>query len=92
MTSLMIWMTAFTIATCLGVVAAAAGMPELHLGVTAAIALAIAGVGVHTLRSQAAAGANRSAISATVSRHVGFVWIWAAVTILIIYGFVLSWR
>lgn len=92
MTSLAIWMTAFTLGTCVTVIAAASGQHELLLGASAILALVMASVAIHDLRAQLAAGSNRSVIAAQASRHIGFVYIWAAATLLVVYGFVLTWR
>ncbi len=92
MASLVIWMTAFTIGTCVTVLSAATGNHGLHLGVTALVTLSIAIVAVQTHRQQMAQNATRSALAATTSRYIGLVWIWAACAILVTYEFILTWR
>ena len=92
MASLVIWMTAFTIGTCVSVLSAATGNHGLHLGVTAIVTLSIAVVAVQTHRQLMMQNAKRSALAATTSRYIGLVWIWAACAILITYEFILTWR
>lgn len=92
MAALVIWMTAFTIGTCVTVLSAATGNYGLHLGVTALVTLSIAIVAVQTHRQQMAQNAKRSALAATTSRYIGLVWIWAACAILVTYEFILTWR
>lgn len=92
MASLVIWMAAFTIGTCLAVLSAATGNQGLHLGVTGLVTLSIAIVAVQTHRQQLAQNAKRSALAATTSRYIGMIWIWAACALLVTYEFILSWR
>ena len=92
MTSLIVWMLAFTISICVSILAAAARMPSAHMGVTALITLAIAIVAVQAFRQLAASGVSRSALAASTSRFIALVWIWAGVAILFTYQFILTWR
>jgi hypothetical protein len=92
MTSLIIWMLAFTISICISILTAAAGLPTVHLGVTALITLAIAIVAVQAFRRLLAEGVSRSALAASTSRFIGFIWIWAGIAVLFIYQFILIWR
>lgn len=92
MTSLIVWMLAFTISLCVTILSAAAGMPHVHMGVTALITLAIAIVAVQSYRNLAAMNGNRSALAASTSRFIALVWIWAGVAILFTYQYILIWR
>jgi hypothetical protein len=92
MTSLIVWMLAFTISLCVTILSAAAGMPHVHMGVTALITLAIAIVAVQSYRNLAATNVNRSALAASTSRFIALVWIWAGVAILFTYQYILTWR
>jgi hypothetical protein len=92
MASLVIWMAAFTIGTCVTVLSAATGSYGLHLGVTGLVTLSIAIVAVQEHGQLMAHNAKRSALAATTSRYIGLVWIWAACAILVTYEFILSWR
>jgi hypothetical protein len=90
--ALIIWMVAITISLVITILSAAAGMPVLHMGVTVAIALTIAIVGMQTRRALEKSGASRSALAATTSRTIALVWIWEAVALFMTYEFVLEWR
>lgn len=92
MTAVFIWMLSFTIGTCVTVISAATQNPQLHMGVTAVVTLAIAIVAVQAHRRLMANGAPRSALAAATSRFIGLVWIWAACALLVTYEFILTWR
>lgn len=92
MVSMLIWLTAFTIALIITVLSAAADYHVLHLAVTALVSLGIAIVGVQSYRTQAQNGANRSALASSTARSVGLVWIWAALALFLTYQFILQWR
>jgi hypothetical protein len=93
MSSLVIWMSALTISLCATLLSAAAGLPPVHMGVTAVVTLAIAIVAVQADRELAATRPNRSALAANTARYIGLVWIWAGVAIIVTYNFILpNWR
>jgi positive regulator of sigma E activity len=93
MSSLVIWMFALTISLCTTILSAAAGVPSLHLGVTAIVSLAIAIVAVQAYRELAAERTSRSALAANTARYTGLVWIWAGIAIFVTYNYILSnWR
>ena len=92
MTSLIVWMLAFTISICVSILTAAARIPSVHMGVTALVTLAIAIVAVQAFRQLAVSGVSRSALAATTARFIGLVWIWAGVAILFTYQYILVWR
>ena len=92
MAALVIWMMSLTLGTCITILSAAAQRPEIHLMVTALVSLTLALVAVQADRQLRGAGANRSAIAASTSRHMALVWIWAACALLFTYEFILSWR
>ena len=92
MAALVIWMTAFTIATCITVISAAAHSATIHMCVTALITLAIAIVAVQAHRQLMAQSASRSTLAASTSRYIGLVWVWAGSAILVTYEFILTWK
>jgi positive regulator of sigma E activity len=93
MSSLFIWMSALTISLCATILSAAAGMPALHMSVTALVTLAIAIVAVQAYRALATQRTSRSALAANTARYIGLVWIWAGIAIFVTYSFILSnWR
>ena len=92
MAALVIWMIAFTIATCITVISAASHNATLHMCITALITLAIAIVAVQAHRQLMAQSASRSTLAASTSRYIGLVWVWAGSAILVTYEFILTWK
>lgn len=92
-TSMTIWAAAL-LAAAVGLLASAvANAPWIHV----AICLATTGVIVLTAlrqnRSAISGGATASVLASLNARFIGYVWCWAALAILIMYGtHVLQWR
>lgn len=88
MTSIIVWMLAFTISLCLTILSAAAGNVALHMGATALVTLAIAIVAVQSDR-QLEGPAVRSARAASTARFTALCWIWSGTAIFVTYNFIL---
>jgi hypothetical protein len=59
---------------------------------TAIAALAWVLMAIRERRSLAAAGASPSKIGAATARYMGVVWLWGAVSLFVIYVFILTWH
>jgi peptidoglycan/LPS O-acetylase OafA/YrhL len=93
MTSLVIWMITLTIGICSIILSAASGMPEIYMAMTALISIVIAFLAIKDQRDLESSGASESVISASTARHMGLVWTWGALALLVTYYFILpSWR
>ena len=68
-------------------------MAYAHMALAALVAAGFAARFFKANAAMRAAGARQSAIAATTSRHVGYVWGWGAACLLTVYATgVLSWR
>ncbi len=68
-------------------------MAYAHMALAALVAAGFAASFFKANAAMRAAGARQSAIAATTSRHVGYVWGWGAACLLTVYATgVLSWR
>lgn len=82
-------LTASLIAT---IMTSAAESPSALLAASALAGSIFALIAVRDRRGLEAAGASRSRIAATTARHMGFVWLWGAISIFVIYFFILTWH
>jgi hypothetical protein len=62
------------------------------LGAAAFVNLLLAAVAIHERRSLIKAGAAASAIESLTARYMGFIWLWGAAALVLIYVFLISWR
>lgn len=92
MASLAIWMITLTVCIAAIILSAAAGHPTLHTTVAALIALSIAGMAIAENRTQRKQGLSENVVSASTARHMGFVWVWGALSLFVTYFFILSWK
>lgn len=90
--TLVVWMITLTVSLCAIVLSAAAGMPEVHMAMTAFVGIAIALLGIREHRQLLASGADRSTVAASTARYMGLVWVWGALGLLITYFFILKWH
>lgn len=68
-------------------------MAYAHMGIAAIVAVGFAAAFFKHNNQLRESGANQSAIAATTSRYVGFVWAWGAACLLTIYATgILQWR
>jgi hypothetical protein len=74
------------------VLAAGAGSGPIHAAVIAAASLVFAILAVLDQRRLTAAGAGRAAVAASSARHVAYVWILGAMSVILTYNFILQWR
>lgn len=76
-----------------GVVFSAQEKEPLGLLTSAAfVNLLIAGVGVTGRRNLVKSGAAQSLIESVTARYMGFIWLWGAAALVLVYVLVLSWR
>jgi len=90
--SMVIWFSLITISLSGMLVCAGAGMPQLHMILTAIVSVGIALVAIFENLSLRRSGASKSAIASTTARNMGFVYVWAAIAIALTYLFLLQWR
>lgn len=74
------------------VLAAGAGSGPIHAAVIAAASLIFAVLAVLEQRRLTAAGAGRAAVAASSARHVAYVWMLGAMSVILTYNFILQWR
>lgn len=92
MASMVIWFLLITVSLSAMIIAAGAGAPVVHIGVSAFISVGIALMAIyenHTLRS---GGASKVVIAASTARSMGFVYVWGALAIAVTYLFILHWH
>lgn len=83
--SLIIWMTTMTIAVSSVVLTAAARHSDAHAYVTGIVTVAIALLAIYEHRKLVADKANEKLIAASTARHMGLVWTWGAICLLVTY-------
>lgn len=68
-------------------------MAYAHMGLAALVAVGFAASFFKTNSELRASGARQSAVAATTSRYVGYVWAWGAACMLTVYATgILAWR
>ncbi len=92
MRSTLIWIVFLAVGLLPILYSANANMPSVFLGLSALICLAFAAIAVADRQSLLAAGAGNSALSSCSARYMALVWAWAALGLLTIYVFILSWH
>jgi len=97
--ALVSWMLAIAISLALLVVTAASrpgnvAMGYAHLAVSGASCLLFALLAIRELRNAERSGANRTALAVHSARLIGAVWSWAALAMVLTYGFDVmpAWR
>ena len=90
MSSLTAWMIALTISICAIILSAAVNSPGLHMLASGVVSVAFALTAIAEHRALTAAGASRSEIGSSTARHVGLVWAWGALGLLLTYGAILE--
>ncbi|MEO1544914.1 MAG: hypothetical protein AAFR75_12975 [Pseudomonadota bacterium] len=83
--SLFIWLITIAISVGTVVVAAAARATEYHAYATGIVSLAIALIALFEHRQLRSQGASEHTVAASTARHMGFVWAWAALSLLVTY-------
>lgn len=74
------------------VYAAGASEPFALLAAAAIANLLLVAVGTSERRSLSAAGAAKSLIESRTARTMGFIWLWGAAALVLVYTTVMSWR
>ncbi len=92
MASLFIWMLGISLGIAILVISAAIGQPLLHMAAAALISIVIALIAIRENHDLHAAGASTPKIAASTARHMGFVWVWGALSLLVTYFFILKWH
>ena len=92
MQAVLLWMMGLAIALCAIVLSAGARMPLVHMAMTGTISLIIALQAIQEHRRLTARGETETAIAASTARHMGFVWVWGALGLMVTYLFILDWR
>src|SRR5262245_19963010 len=82
-------LTASLIAT---IMLSAAGEAALLIIATGLAGLFWALIAIRDRRRLEASDASPSSIAALTARYMGFVWLWGAISIFIVYVFILTWR
>lgn len=74
------------------VLSAADRQPTAFTAITALSCLAISALGAWEQRRLDAAGAARAKLASSAARHAAYIWIFGALSLLLVYGFILVWR
>ena len=91
MNSALIWGVLLVVGVAAVYLSAAAGTPELHMGLTALVCLVYAAVAVWERHRLTSGSAGAAALAAGTARSMALVWAWAALSLLLTYLLVLSW-
>lgn len=81
-----------TVSLIATIMLSAAGEAVPLIAATAAAGLFWAVMAIRDRRRLEAAGASPSRSAAVTARYMGFVWLWGAISIFIVYVFILTWR
>lgn len=90
MMSQIIWMIILTVSVCAIILSAAIGDPQTLMAMTGIVSFALALIAIGEHRHLKAANATRGALSASIARHMGLIWAWGALGLLVSYGLILS--
>ncbi|MET0408424.1 MAG: hypothetical protein ABW006_08650 [Hyphomicrobium sp.] len=92
MLSLTGWLFSLAAAICATILAAAAEQPSLQMTAVAVVCVVISLMAVREHQTLKDSGAPTSAIASSTARHLGLIWAWAALALLITYLFVIDKR
>ena len=90
MMSNFIWMVILTVSVCVIILSAAIGDPPTLMAMTGIISFALALIAIREHRNLELSGASRASLSASTARHMGLIWMWGALGLLVSYGLILS--
>jgi len=90
MNSQIIWIIILTVSVCAIILSAAIGDPAVLMFMTGTISLGLAMVGIRDHRHLEAGGATRGLLSASIARHMGLIWAWGGLCLLVCYGLLLQ--
>ena len=85
-----IWMITLTVSLCAIVLSAAIGDPTTLMCMTAVVSLFVAVIALRTHKQLETDGASRATLSASTARHMGLIWLWGALGLLVSYGLILN--
>jgi hypothetical protein len=71
---------------------ASADAPAALLAVAGATGLILVALALYERSRLLRSGASRSRVASVTSRHMGIIWLWGALALLLVYMFALSWR
>lgn len=93
MTSMVIWILGIGVSTAALVVTASLKQFYIHMAIAAVISVFVALTSFSETRQIAAEGGGRDVAVGTTLKHMGLVWSWAALALLVTYAFdILAWR
>lgn len=92
MSSVTAWMIALTLSVCAIIITAAANLPVAHMAASGVISLVFALIAVREHANLTASGASKNAVGSSTARHIGLVWAWGSIGILVTYAFILENR
>lgn len=92
MLSMFNWMLSITLGVSLLAVSAGMGQPLVNMTAAALVGLAIALVAIRENRMLRNTGSPEGIVAASTARHMGYIWTWGALSLLVIYAFILSWK
>lgn len=88
--SQVIWMISLTISVCAIILSAAIGDPPTLMAMTGIVSFGMAIIAIREHRHLKTANATRGQLSALIARHMGLIWAWGALGLLVSYGLILS--
>lgn len=93
MSTMIIWMLGIGFSVAALVLSAALKLYYIHMCIAALISILVALASFNEVRSETAAGSDVSITISTCLRHMGLVWVWGALALLVTYAFdALEWR
>lgn len=90
MSSMLVWLIALGISVSAVILTAAAKMPVANMAMAGIISLTVALLAIREHGELKTANAPRSAIARSTARHIGLVWAWGAIGLLVTYGLTLA--
>jgi hypothetical protein len=93
MSAMIIWGIGLGVSTAALVVTAASRMFLAHMAIAALVSVLVALSSFRATRAGAAGLADTGDAMSTALRHMGIIWTWGALSLLVTYAFdILSWR
>ncbi|MDX2158602.1 MAG: hypothetical protein SFW09_19045 [Hyphomicrobiaceae bacterium] len=93
MTSMVIWMLGIGISVAALVLTAAMKQFYVHMAIAALISILVALASFAEARKETTRTGSVGVVTGTLLRHMGLVWTWGALSLLVTYAFdILSWR
>lgn len=86
-----IWTLAMAVGLASTMLAAASNAHDLHFVMSLLLGGFIAIMAIRERRIDTATGAPQRTLAAQAMRYMGFIWSWAAASILLVYGTLIEW-